>query len=306
MPAAVVRLDGVELRPSGEQHEIAFADQRAMVTEVGATLREYSVAGRQVIEGFGPGEVCSGGRGQVLVPWPNRVRDGSYEFGGTRHQLAQSEPERHNAIHGLVRWVPWRLLDRAPDRVQLGFTIHPQPGYPFTVVLSIRYALAEAGLRVSLLARNRGEAAAPFGAGQHPYLRPAGGSIDGAQLRVPARSHIELDQRLIPTGRLLSVSGGPLDYREQRPVDATALDTCFTDFSEPYVELDGTRLWWDALHHYVQLFSGDTLDPGRRRTGLAVEPMSCPPDAFNSGTGLVILAPGGEWSGSWGITPGPI
>ena len=296
----------MELRPSGEQHEIAFAGQRAVVTEVGATLREYSVAGRQVIEGFGPGEVCSGGRGQVLAPWPNRVRDGSYEFGGTRHQLARSEPERHNAIHGLVRWVPWRLLDRTPNRVQLGFTIHPQPGYPFTIALSIRYTLGEAGLRVSLLARNRGDAAAPFGSGQHPYLRPAGRLIDGAQLRVPARSHVELDQRLIPTGRLLSVSGGPLDYREQRPLGATVLDTCFTDFSEPYVELDGTRLWWDALHPYVQLFSGDTLGPGRRRTGLAVEPMSCPPDAFNSGTGLVILEPDGEWSGRWGITPGPI
>lgn len=296
----------MELRPSGEQHEIAFAGQRAVVTEVGATLREYSAAGRQVIEGFGPGEVCSGGRGQVLAPWPNRVRDGSYEFGGTRHQLAWSEPERHNAIHGLVRWVPWRLLDRTPTRVQLGFTIHPQPGYPFTIALSIRYTLGEAGLRVSLLARNRGDAAAPFGSGQHPYLRPAGGLIDGAQLRVPARSHVELDPRLIPTGRLQSVSGGPLDYREQRPLGATVLDTCFTDLSEPYVELDGTRLWWDALHPYVQLFSGDTLGPGRRRTGLAVEPMSCPPDAFNSGTGLVILEPDGEWSGRWGITPGPI
>lgn len=289
--------------PSGEQFEIRFEDQHAAVAAVGATLREYTAAGRRILDGFGPDEMCSGGRGQVLCPWPNRIGGGVYEFRGRSHQLALSEVERRNAIHGLVRWVPWRLLERGPGQVRLGFTLHPQPGYPFMIELSIRYTLGEGGLRVSVLARNEGSEAAPFGVGHHPYLRPAEGALDGARLRVPARQMLELDERLIPTGTVHSVAATPLDFRAERPVGAAVLDTCFTGFDEPWVELDGARLWWDTSHPFVQVFSGDTLSPERRRHGLAVEPMSCPADAFNSGNGLVVLEPGAEWSGDWGINP---
>src|SRR3979411_1230033 len=101
--------------PSGEQYEILFGDQRAVVTEVGATLREYLSGGRAILEGFASSEICSGGRGQVLMPWPNRLRDGAYAFGGSRLQLPLSEPERRNAIHGLVRWANWRPLEHTRE-----------------------------------------------------------------------------------------------------------------------------------------------------------------------------------------------
>src|SRR5436309_16036374 len=101
--------------PSGEQFEIVSGDRRAVVTEVGDTLRTFVAGGREVIDGFGPDEVCSGGRGQLLAPWPNRIRDGAYRFVGHHAQLPLSDPDRHNAIHGLVRWSPWRRLDQAPD-----------------------------------------------------------------------------------------------------------------------------------------------------------------------------------------------
>ncbi len=290
----------MELHPSGEQHEIAFADQRAMVTEVGATLREYSVGDRAILDGFPAAELCSGARGQVLLPWPNRIRDGAYKFAGHRQQLALSEPERHNASHGLVRWSPWRLVERSWERVRLGLTLHPQPGYPFLLDLAVEYLLDADGLRVTTSARNRGTDAAPFGAGSHPYLKPRG-ALEGARLRIPARTYLEVDERLLPTGRRLPVEGSPYDFRRPRPIDATMLDTCFTDFTDSWIELDGTRLWWDGSHRFVQVFSGDTLSPVRRRQGLAVEPLSCPADAFNSTAGLVVLEPGKSWSGSWGI-----
>src|ERR1700694_132484 len=75
------------IHPSGEQYEIVFGEQRAVITEVGATLREYWSGGRAVLDGFAVSEMCSGGRGQVLMPWPNRIEDGVYEFGGHRQQL---------------------------------------------------------------------------------------------------------------------------------------------------------------------------------------------------------------------------
>lgn len=291
-----------ERHPSGEQFDISQGGQRAVVTEVGATLRSYLVDGRPVIDGFGAGEVCSGGRGQVLMPWPNRVRDGTYAFAGVRHQLPLTEAERRNAIHGLVRWLPWALLDRTGDRVSLGLTMHPQPGYPFHLQLTLLYALEEDGLRIAASARNLGREAAPFGAGFHPYLLPVGGRVDGALLQIPARARLDLDQRLIPAGPPSPVAGTELDFRSPRRIGATILDTCFTELDQPWVELDDVRLWWDPAFAWVQAFTGDTLALEHRRRGLAVEPMTCPPDAYNSGRDLVVLEPGGEWSGSWGIT----
>src|SRR5262249_59237194 len=93
---------------SGEQFEIAFEDQRAVVVEVGGGLRTYTVDGRNVVEGYGPDQMSAAGRGQVLLPWPNRLEDGRYEFDGERHQLALTEPEHGNAIHGLASWTSWR------------------------------------------------------------------------------------------------------------------------------------------------------------------------------------------------------
>src|SRR6476660_23296 len=121
------------LAPSGDQIEIALDEQRVVVGSVGAGLRTYTVAGRDVLDGFTVGELSPSGRGQVLIPWPNRVAGGSYDFGGVAHQLALGEPEAGNAIHGLVRWAGWTVTEREPARAVLTYTLHPQPGYPFAL-----------------------------------------------------------------------------------------------------------------------------------------------------------------------------
>lgn len=289
-------------QPSGEQFRIARSGQAATITEVGASLREYSVGGRPVIDGFGADEMCSGGRGQVLMPWPNRISGGAYRLDTVRHQLALTEPERGNAIHGLVRWAPWRLAGRSDDSVELGSTLHPQPGYPFTLELAIAYELRAGGLEVRFRARNLGTAVAPFGAGLHPYLMPRAPLVDQAKLTLPARSYLELDESLIPTGRRLPVAGSPYDFRTARPVGPAALDTCFCDLEGSRLQLDDVELSWDADFGFLQCFSGDSLPLPRRRRALAAEPMTCAPDAFNSGDGLIRLAPGETWSSACRIS----
>jgi len=289
------------IHPSGEQYEIFFGDQRAVVTEVGATLREYWAGGRSVLDGFAVSEMCSGGRGQLLMPWPNRIRDGAYEFGGRRLQLPLAEPERRNAIHGLVRWASWLPVEHTQDRIHLAFVVRPQPGYPFLLQLAADYSLGPGGLRTIWSAHNFGNEPAPFGAGSHPYLRPRTDVVDGAELWIPARSYLEVDERMIPTGRRLPVEGTVYDFHAARPVGGAELDVCLTDFDEPAIEFDGLRLTWDGSHSFLQVFSGDTLAPERRRRGLAAEPMSCAADAFNSGEGLAVLQPGDYRSGSWNL-----
>jgi aldose 1-epimerase len=302
----------VPAAPSGEQYEIAFGDQRAVVVEVGAGLRTYSVDGRDVLDGYGTGEESPSGRGQVLVPWPNRIQDGSYEFDGYRHQLPLTEPELGNAIHGLVRWEAWRASTHEDARVVMEHVVHPQPGYPFTLALGVEYELSSAGLSVRTTASNLGAHACPYGAGQHPYLRLGTPTVDALELKAPGRRVLVHDERDLPVGSE-PVDGTEFDFRAGRAIGDTKLDNAFTDLERDgdgraRVELRDPEsgaelaLWADESYGYLMLFTGDTR-PDVNRRSLAVEPMTCPPNAFRSGDSLTRLEPGQSTTSVWGITP---
>ena len=217
------------IAPSGEQIEIVHGDQRAVVVEVGGGLREYTVDGRELLDGYGPDEMSSSGRGQVLIPWPNRIQDGRYSFDGQEHQLPLDDVEEQDAIHGLVRWGSWTAGDRAENRVVMEHALHPQPGYPFSLALSIEYALSDAGLRVRTTATNRGPRPVPVRERQPPLPRRSPSPrVDSLTLRIPARTLLRSDERGIPVGRL-PVEGTDYDFRRPRPIGATVLDHAFTD-----------------------------------------------------------------------------
>jgi aldose 1-epimerase len=297
--------------PSGAQIEIAFGDQRAVVVEVGGGLRAYSVDGLDLIDGYGAKEMATAGRGQVLIPWPNRLQDGSYEFQGRRHQLALSEPGRSNAIHGLVRWVAWKVGEREPNRVVLEHVLRPRPGYPFSLALSIEYLLSEAGLRVRTSATNIGPDPCPYGSGAHPYLTVGAATVGSVLLRVPARTVLQMDDLGIPVGAA-PVEGTELDFRLARPIGAAKLDHDFTDLEREEdgiarVELGrpdsgvGLTLWVDETYRHLMVFTGDPFPEVNRRS-LAVEPMTCAPNAFRSGDGLIALVPGASTTSTWGLS----
>ena len=296
--------------PSGEQIEISAGDQRVVVVEVGAGLRSYKVGDLDVLDGYGADEMATAGRGQVLVPWPNRIEDGAYEFGGRRHQLPLNEPEARNAIHGLVRWVAWSVGRREPERVVMEHTLHPQPGYPFSLRLGIEYALSREGLRVTTTATNVGRDACPYGSGMHPYLTVGTPTVDTVVLRAPGRTVLQADERALPVSSA-PVEGTELDFRRPRAIGATKLDNAFTDLErddEGLARVELRRpddeatlsLWLDESYPHVQLFTGDPL-PSVKRRSLAVEPMTCPANAFRSGDGLRVLEPGESATGVWGL-----
>ena len=131
---------------TGDQWVIGHGHQRAVITEVGATLRSFTVEDRAVIDGFGSEEWSQGGRGQVLAPWPNRLGDGRYSFEGIEAQAPLNELPANNAIHGLVRWLPWRMAGRAQNQVTLAVELRPSPAYPFALRLSVEYRLGRDGL----------------------------------------------------------------------------------------------------------------------------------------------------------------
>jgi aldose 1-epimerase len=298
--------------PSGEQVEIAFGDQNAVVVEVGGGLRTYSAAGRELLDGYASDEMSTSGRGQVLIPWPNRIQDGSYDFDGRHHQLPIDDPEEQDAIHGLVRWAAWTVGEREPHRVVMQHTIHPRPGYPFSLAVGIEYLLSARGLRVTTTATNVGTEPCPYGCGAHPYLRVGTRAVDSVILGAPGRIALQSDERGIPV-RSEPVEGTDYDFRRPRPIAATRLDNAFTDLERGADGLarvslgdpegtNGLTLWVDETYRYLMLFTGDPL-PDIDRRSLAVEPMTCPPNAFRTGEALIRLEPGRSFTSSWGIHP---
>jgi aldose 1-epimerase len=299
--------------PSGEQVEIAHGNQRAVVVEVGGGLREYTLDGRALLDGYGADEMSSSGRGQVLIPWPNRIQDGRYSFDGQEHQLPLDDVEEQDAIHGLVRWASWSARELSQDTVVMEHVLHPQPGYPFSLMLSVEYRLSEEGLRVRTTATNCGKRPCPYGSGNHPYLAVSEPRVDPLTLRVPARTFLRADERGIPVDRL-PVEGTGYDFSRPRTIGATVLDHAFTDLERgadgrARIELrdpdrgDGVTLWVDETYPYLMVFTGDPL-PDVSRSSLAVEPMTCPPNAFRSGEDLIQLEPGQSFISTWGIDPG--
>jgi aldose 1-epimerase len=301
------------ISPSGEQHELRHGAQHAVIVEVGGALRAYEVSGRARFDGYGADERATGARGHPLIPWPNRLRDGRYRFAGAEHQLALTEPAQGNAIHGLVRWANWRAIERSADRVVMAHTLHPREGWPFALQLALAYALDEDGLTVTTTATNVGAEPCPFGAGQHPYLTLGTPTVDALQLELPAATRLCSDERGIPTGSE-PVRGTAYDFRRPRPIGDTVLDTAYTDLrrdadGRARVRLrhgsDAVTLWMDGAYGWVMAFTGDPLpEVDRRRRGLGIEPMTCAPNALQSGDGLRTLAPGERTVARWGITPG--
>lgn len=311
--------------PSGRQFPLAGGGYRAVITEVGAGLRELvhegSPDGKQpggpLILSYAAHEPAHGGAGQLLAPWPNRVADGRYRFDGEERQLDLSEPSRGNAIHGLVRWAAWQVVEHEANRVVLTHRLFPHPGYPHTLDLTAVYSLDEAGLEVEVSARNIGAAAAPYAYAAHPYLvpgvAPQAGAIDQWTLHLPTSRRVECDERMNPVG-LADVDGSGYDFRVPRQLGPVVLDTAFGGLQR---ELDGigrvrmsepgggaVTLWMDRGLEWIQVFTADPLAGAWNRAGVAVEPMSCPPDAFNSGTDLIRLEPGVAIGHRWGIHAG--
>jgi len=304
------RADGAIAVPSGEQVELRSGDQSVVVTEVGAGLRSYTAGDLAVLDGYGDDEMATAGRGQVLIPWPNRIEDGTYEFAGARHHAPIDDPEGGNAIHGLVRWSAWTVGARDADRVVMEHTLHPQPGYPFTLDLRVEYSLSEDGLHVTSRATNGGGEPCPYGNGAHPYLTVGTDVVDTVILRAPGATVLHGDERGLPVGSE-PVEGTAYDFRQPRAIGGTVLDNAYTDLERgadglASVELrhpdEGAvvTLWLDASYPYLQLFTGDPL-PSVARRSLAIEPMTCPPNAFRSGDALLVLEPGESTTSSWGI-----
>ncbi len=294
----------------GGEHTIRHGDYSAAVTEVGAGLRFLRHGDRDLVRPYAVDEVRPRYRGVLLAPWPNRVVDGRYSFGGESFQLDITEPERGHALHGLVCWERFELVEAGSSSVTAVHRLVPRPSYPFELEVRARYQLDDAGLTCEVSALNVGERPAPYGVAGHPYLVAGAGPVDRWTFQLPAAQVLEVSpDRLVPRG-LAEVDGTDFDFREPRSLDGLEVDHALSGLiPDPdglvrarVLAEDGSGVvsTWDPDGlPWVQVHTADLPSPEETRAGLAVEPMTCPPDAYNSGTDLRVVAPGGTTSAAW-------
>jgi aldose 1-epimerase len=292
------------------EHSIGFGPYSAIVTARGGALRELQYRGRHLVVSFGPEGGVPDYRGVICAPWPNRLADGTYSYSGRSFRANINEPERGTALHGLLTGVDWELLEHSAAAVKLAGSVAGSTAYPSSLEVFITYRLSADGLSATVQARNSGSEAAPYGVCPHPYLVAGSAPLDEWTLELPAREFLAVSpDRLLPEG-VHPVDCHEFDFRTPRRLGTTRIDHAFTGITRngegraAVRVLDpagtGVELEWDENWPWVQIHTADK-PAGRDRLGLAVEPMTCPPDAFNSGTDLVHLAPGESHQASWAI-----
>jgi aldose 1-epimerase len=292
---------------TGRQFELRRGDALAVVTELAAGLRLYTRGGVQLTESYGDDEISPGATGITLAPWANRVEDGVWYLDGKKQQLDITEVSRNNASHGLLRNAAYSLVEESEFSVTLEATVFPQHGYPFLVRHQVRYELDEAlDLRVSQTLVNDSQGTAPFVLGAHPYLRLGDVAPEDLSLTVRAATRLVADERLIP--RSTAAVDGEYDLSAGGAVGNLLIDVALTDLTfdggtarHTLTAPDGrsVSLEQDDSCRYVHVFVTDTF-PGRSKA-VAIEPMTGPANAFNSGDGLRWLAPAESFTMRWGI-----
>lgn len=313
---------------SGEQTTITHGPYSATIAAVGAALRVLTHDGRDLVVPFEADEIRPVFRGAILVPWPNRVVDGTYTFDGVDYQLPLTEPARGHALHGFLAWARYTAIDRSESSVTLTADVVANDGYPWPLTIEVTYALGDDGLTTTVAATNTGSSDAPYGTAPHPYLRAGEGHVDDWTLELPASQVVTVtEERLLPVA-VEPVDGpgagsplGVFDFRASRVIGETFIDHAFTgltrdDSGVARVVLrapgdggvgvgsgvgSGVSMTWGAELPWVQVHTADRPEAALNRVGLAVEPMTCPPDAFSTGDDVVRLAPGATHRAAWTI-----
>ena len=300
---------------------VSFENQCAVVSPWGASLRRYFLIddeGREsdIVWGYSGGSRKRGGQGDVLIPFPGRIGDGRYSFDGQRFQLECNDKEGPNAIHGFVRSLPWQVQDVHANKVTFEIRLDAERyagrGYPFSLAISVMYDLDASGLTCTFTVKNVGQQAAPVGVGFHPYFTVGTSVINEAEVQIPGAAYVEFNEQLVPTGKILSVTGTPWDYRRSRGIGHQRFNHCYVQ-----LECDTQGMTTASLRHpssgrviditmnqafsAVVVYTGDAIADAPR-AALAIEPMTCASDAFNHPEwGLKRLVPGETFSGHYTV-----
>jgi aldose 1-epimerase len=280
----------------------------SIVPALGATVLDLRFGGQSILDGYdSPEALVEGkwGKSSVLFPFPNRLKQGKYQWEGVQYQFPINNATTGNAIHGFVREevfeVEYCFLANDGASLRCFYEYDGRRAYyPFPFLLELEFTISNDGVfRVQAEVNNTGTRTLPMGFGWHPYFRMAK-TADAHRLQLPACERIEIDPQMIPTGQQSAYTV----FEKKTPISNTNLDNCFShqkNTGSPKIKLtgQGRQIVVAAAANqfpYFQVFTPP------HRESVALEPMSCNIDAFNNGDGLQALGAGKQWKGKMTFT----
>ena len=305
--------------------QISAGNYTATIDPHGAGLATLLYDGKPLVAGYQHARPFTAGA--LLMPWPNRTGDGIFSHHGSIHRLACNEPDRNNALHGFAAEANWHVTEHSRSAVTLQWQGPARTEWPWPLHYSITWALADDGLSAELTVTNTGTdtstntgtetthpgtESSPFGVGWHPYLSALGAPLDECTLSMPAATNLPLDpDRLLPAGPEIPATEIVGKHQQMEGIE---LDHCFrmeapqtsSDHAAHQIELrdadgHGTILWADEHFSWCQVYTSPESAPSIGRA-VAVEPMTCPPNALRSGESLLQLASASSISFRFGIS----
>ena len=263
---------------------------------LGASIQELQFGGFDVIRGIQAQEsdlpfFRRYYPSSFLFPFPGRVAGGTYEYQGKHYQLPTNEGGRDNAIHGFLAEAPFELVQKNMNQEMalLDFQYQydgSEQGFPFPTQINIIYEITNKGFQFTLKIINTGNSSFPFGLGWHPYF--ASENLAAATLDFQAIEQLVVDENQIPTGAEPNQFISPIG--NQQLDTSYLLSNSMIRFSSHYYNMNLRTLFVEK--EYLQLYTPPS------RNSIAIEPMTCEPNAFNSHKGLQELAPNAsyQWS----------
>ena len=266
---------------------------------------------RSVLDGYPDRpsmEKLSYSRGIKMSPFPNRIRDGAFRFRGQAYQLPINKPNEHNAIHGFLQKAPFQLESVSLEEEAATLVLSHQylgnyTGFPFPYSYRLEYRMEATGsLSCTTKVVNEGSETMPLGDGWHPYFR-FDGKADDWWLQLPSTDYLGTDERLLPTGEIHRLE----HFSARECIGEQLFDTGFRLSQTPGTAKTlllepksgaALELWQETgpgKYNFLQVY----IPPSR--DSIALEPMTCAADAFNSGQGLIELAPGEGFEASYGV-----
>lgn len=271
----------------------------SIVPAAGANVLDLHFKGQNILDGHETPEALQGGKwgkSTILFPFPNRLRDGRYNWEGKTYEFPINNAATQNAIHGFVRDEVFEVdkVELTRSHAALVCSLRYEGGrtyFPFPFFLELTFVLDANSLTLKVKCLNLHQQSIPVGFGWHPYFRLTPKAVDHA-MQLPACQQVEIDARMIPTGARTDFSG----FQRKKRVGDTFLDNCFAAAKPGSYKMTlqhgGTTLQVSANSQDCPFFQ--VFTPPHRES-IALEPMSCNVDAFNNGEGLVRLAPGKTW-----------
>jgi aldose 1-epimerase len=300
--------------------KLTWNDQIAVVNELGGGIMRYYLEKnkktRDIVYGYLNEDEKTGSMGDILFPFPGRVKNSEYNFGGKNYLLSGVRIKDGHAIHGFAKTLPWKVERTTKNSATLCLSLledeYKEKGFPFSLKIIIEYSLDDLGLCCKTLVKNIGQKKAPFGLGFHPYFTVGTAFVDDMYLQIPARRMVEFNG-LKPTGDSIMLDKTGLNYSNLSKIGDKIIDNCFTDLKfqkgiAKTIISNGNgieiEIWQDKNLPYLQIYSADTIADEHCRRGLAIEPQTCTGFALNKPEmGLIILDHGEEYTCRWGVSP---